>query len=622
MTETLYVPTPTPRGSTIKNWYDKYKSWQEKWQQRWTDASQTTRTRIQVGVLIGAVLIAYNYSLSTLLQTVNQQTPLAYISLVPAIALALAAVRSRPLKPEPPIHDRQVDYAIGIPLILTAVAINEFLPARMSALYWFYRMDLVSLPIFVAGAVAIIFGCRVLWRQKLAIAFLLLAWPYPYEKYLLGVLNAFTDVTLLAMEKIARWTHLATPTVSSDNALFTVNHHGTTFALSIVSACSGVNGVIGFLLVGSAFAAIVRGPIVRKVLWLAGGMILLFALNLGRITFIFFAGKEWGESIALNVFHPFIGLVLFCVGVLVIVLLIRPLGMHIYGDATIDPSSGAPTPPNGTASGPPTLPNGTASGPSFGSPTGSQKRKVTLAVPKVYLAVVAVVVAALFIGVSDVELNAYNLVAGVSGEPKLAAFIQGPVAPQGWSREYETTYGWAKPLFGDTSIWNRYIMRSEGGGTLATNAEVVADVINTPDLSSFSAFGVQACYTFHGYALADITQVSLVGGVTGQAMSYTSQQFGSWSIVYWIVPVKMDTGGTNYERVVLYVQNSGPGVVIRGLTTADSVHNIGGSLDASNEADRALINNRTFLVAFADQLIYAQSSRSTIANAGSNGITT
>ena len=151
-------------------------------------------------------------------------------------------------------------------------------------------------------------------------------------------------------------------------------------------------------------------------------------------------------------------------------------------------------------------------------------------------------------------------------------------------------------------------MRSEGGGSLRTNAPVVADVINTPDLSSFSAFGVEDCYTFHGYALADITQVSLVGGITGQAMSYTSQQFGSWSIVYWIVPVKMDTGGTSFERVVLYVQNSGQGVVVKGLTTAYSVHNIGGSLNASNEADRALINNRTFLVAFADQLLYAQSS--------------
>jgi exosortase/archaeosortase family protein len=603
MTGAVYVPTPSSRVATIKGW-------QEAWRRRWTEASQTTRTRIQVGVLLGAVLIAYNYSLSTLLQTVDQQTPLAYISLVPAIALALAAVRARPLKPEPPIYDRQVDYAIGIPLILTAVAINEFLPARMSALYWFYRVDLFSLPVFVAGAVAIIFGCRVLWRQKLAIAFLFLAWPYPYEKYLLGVLNGFTDVTTLAVVKIALWTHLATPLITSDNALFAVTHNGKTFDLSIVSACSGVNGVIGFLLVGSAFAAIVRGPIVRKVLWLAGGMILLFVLNLGRIAFIFFAGREWGESIALNVFHPFIGLVLFCVGVLVMLMLIRPLGMHIYGVGTAPPMAVLPTPPDSTAPAAPTP----------GSLPEAPKRKVALAVPRVYLAVVAVVLAALIIGVSDVDLNAYNLVAGVSGEAKLTAFIQSPVSPPGWSALYDTTFGWAKPLFGDTSTWNRYIMRSEGSGRLVTNAEVVADVINTPDLSSFSAFGVQACYTFHGYALANITQVSLVGGITGQAMSYTSQQFGSWSIIYWIVPVKMESGGNNYERVVLYVQNSGQGVVVPGLTTAASVHNIGGTLNPSNEADRALINNRTFLVAFADQLLYAQSSRSNTASSGPSGI--
>jgi exosortase/archaeosortase family protein len=596
MTEgTLYVPTPATRWAAIR-------IWQDKWQRRWTDASQTTRTRIQVVVLLGAVLIAYNYSLSTLFETADQQTPLAYISLVPAIALALAAIRARPLKPEPPIYDRQVDYAIGIPLIAAAIAINEYLPARMSAMFWVYRVDLFSLPIFIAGAVAIIFGCRVLWRQKLAIAFLFLAWPYPYERYLLGVLNAFTDVTLLAMQKIAVWTHLATPTVVTGDTLFTVHHQNTSFVLSVVSACSGVNGVVGFLLVGSAFAAIVRGPIVRKILWLIGGMALLWAFNLARITFIFFAGKEWGESIALNVFHPFIGLVLFMVGVIIMILLIQPLGMHI----AIGRESPA-TPPVGTTSVP--APSEEA-----------RKKKATLAVPKVYLAVIAVVVAALVIGVNNVGLSTYNLVAGVAGQAKLAAYIQGPVAPSGWSTTFETTFTWAKPLFGDTSIWNRYTMASVGNNPLHTNASVVADVINTPDLSSFSAFGVENCYEFHGYALADVTNVSLIGGITGQAMSYTSQQFGSWSIVYWIVPVKMDAGGTNYERIVLYVKNSGQGVLIKGLTTAYSLHNIGGTLNPSNEADRALINNRTFLVAFADQLIKAQSSHSALSNAGSNGI--
>ena len=67
------------------------------------------------------------------------------------------------------------------------------------------------MPFFVAGAVAVIFGVRVLWRQKVAVAFLLLAWPYPYTSVLLGLLNGFTNATLYAMTEILRVVHVATP---------------------------------------------------------------------------------------------------------------------------------------------------------------------------------------------------------------------------------------------------------------------------------------------------------------------------------------------------------------------------------------------------------------------------
>ena len=306
-----------------------------------------------------------------------------------------------------------MDYTIGIPLILAAVAINELLPARMSAMFWVYRVDLFSLPIFVAGAVAIIFGCRVLWRQRLAIAFLFLAWPYPYQKYLLGVLNAFTSVTLLAMQKIA----VVDPPRHARRVVgqHAVLSHITTARPSPSASCLHAPGSTAW----SASCWSARPlrpssvvPLCARFCGSLGGMVLLWALNLGRITFIFFAGREWGESVAINVFHPFIGLVMFCVGVIVMLLLIRPLGMHysrsarralrLRSDATRHPS----------------LP--------LGPPAEAQKRKVTLAVPKVYLAVVAVVVAALVIGVSNVGLSTYNLVAGVAGEREADSVHPGP----------------------------------------------------------------------------------------------------------------------------------------------------------------------------------------------------
>jgi exosortase/archaeosortase family protein len=544
-------------------------------QDRWHRASNRTRTTIQMAVLLGVIVVAYNYSLSTLVQNAGLETPLAYVSLVPAIALALAALRARPLRPEPAIHDRQVDYIVGLPLVAGALAANLLLPGRLSAMFWVWRIDLLTLPVFVAGAVAIIFGVRVLWRQKLAVGYLFLGWPYPYSSVLLRVLDAFTTATLYAIREIIKVFPVAKSVVSPDGTLFVVTHHGQSFPLSIVSACSGVNSVVGFLLIGSAFAAVVRGPIVRKVLWLAGGMLLLWAINLARITFIFWAGRTWGEHIAIGVLHPFVGLVTFSLGVALMVLLIRPLGMHLGMDPPQPPK--APVEPR----------------------TPSAWAKANLAVPKVYVAVIVVTVAAIVLGVSNIGLRTYNLVADASGQPKLEAYIAKPVAPVGWRTLQVATYNWAKPLFGDTSVWNRYALRATEGGDLHTTLPVVADVITTPDLASFSAYGVEACYQFHGYSLRDVARVDLGGGITGQAMSYTSQQYGSWSIVYWIIPVKMGTT-TTYQRTVLYVQNDGHGVVVPATVKTPGIYNVAGSLDAS---DQQLVQNRAFLVAFAQQLI-------------------
>jgi exosortase len=564
----------------LNAWRSSAGGWKHQAQSRWRDASPRFRTTVQLSVLLGVVAVAYNYSLSTLLQNAGLETPLAYVSLVPAIALALAAVRARPARPEPAIHDRQVDYIVGLPLVCGALAANLLLPSKLSAMFWVWRIDLLTLPVFVAGAVAIIFGVRVLWRQKLAVAYLFLGWPYPYSSVLLRVLDAFTAATLYAIRQIVGVLPVAKSVNSPDGTLFVIVHHGQSFPLSVVSACSGVNSVVGFLLIGSAFAAVVHGPILRKVLWLIGGMLLLWGINLGRITFIFWAGKMWGEHVALDILHPFIGLVTFSLGVLVMVALIRPLGMQI----------GTRPQPSGAHA--------------MRRPHVSPRYKPALAVPKVYVAVILVTVAAIVLGISNLGLRTYNLVADASGEPKLAAYVTAADAPQGWRTHRIAQYDWAKPLFGDTSIWDRYVLTATKGGDLHASVPVVADVILTPNLESFSAYGVEACYQFHGYSLRDVAQVDVGGGITGQAMSYSSQIYGSWSIVYWIIPVKVGAA-TSYERVVLYVRNSSHGVVVPATAKVSGITEVAGSLGPS---DVPLIQNRAFLVAFARELIQEEAS--------------
>ena len=166
-------------------------------------------------------------------------------------------------------------------------------------------------------------------------------------------------------------------------------------------------------------------------LWLAGGMLLLWVLNLGRLILVFWAGKQYGEHFAINVLHPFIGLVLFVLGIGVMILCIRPFGLRIgyegkvWGAASAEPAVAQQVRANG--------------------------HKHNLAVPRVYLALALVLVLGIIVGFSNVGLQSYNLVADVSGTPKLASYITDPVTPVGWTSRYEATFKWAAPLFGERS---------------------------------------------------------------------------------------------------------------------------------------------------------------------------
>src|SRR6266540_3282283 len=117
---------------------------------------------LRVAITIGVCAGAYHYSLTTLMSGVGQQIPLAYLALVPAISLLVAAVSCRPSPHEPDIHDRYLDYIIGIPLVCGALAILVVLPVVLAAFFWYWRLDLISLPLFAAGAVALCFGSRAL----------------------------------------------------------------------------------------------------------------------------------------------------------------------------------------------------------------------------------------------------------------------------------------------------------------------------------------------------------------------------------------------------------------------------------------------------------------------------
>src|SRR5215475_1772252 len=119
--------------------------------------AQRRRATVHVAVALAAIALAYRYSLTTIIRGVSLQTPLAYLGLVPLLALAVALGRARPTPDEPEIHDRQLDWIVAIPFFGIAFVIVAILPAQMSVLYWQRRIDLLSLPFFAIGVVTLIF---------------------------------------------------------------------------------------------------------------------------------------------------------------------------------------------------------------------------------------------------------------------------------------------------------------------------------------------------------------------------------------------------------------------------------------------------------------------------------
>jgi exosortase/archaeosortase family protein len=451
-----------------------------------TDGSAPDRakTALRVAAVFAMVVAAYHYSLLTLLRSLPLQTPLAYVGLAPIIAVLIAMLNVRVSKPEVPIYDRQVDYIIGLPLLAVALVVNTVFRAHLSTMFWVWRIDMFSLPFFVAGAVCTVFGVRTMWRQKLAIGFCS-GVAVPYQVLLLRF-NQFTNMTLAGVTAATKRSVANVRPGSTDRYLATRPNRSKSRRVGVLRC------MVGFLMV-SDLRRHRAWPRIRKLLWLAGGLTLLWVINVGRIMFIFFAGHAWGERVAIDVFHPYIGLVTFNMGIVVMLFVLRPIGLTIDGAVWGTPRDADATDATDVA----------------GSGGRATRHGHLIAVPKVWKALA--LVASSVPRRDEPESAVVRSVGERTRRARLTAFTDYPAVPDGWSAELSDKYDWAKPYFGESSTWLRYSLfpGDSSAVTLQSNSAVIADVISTNNLRSFAAYGVEACYRFHGYKLRDVAKVDL-----------------------------------------------------------------------------------------------------------------
>jgi exosortase/archaeosortase family protein len=476
-------------------------------------------------VLVGSVALAYNYSLETLTRGLSLQTPVAYLALVPLIALLLGAVNFR-LQPNlRAIHDRQLDWIVGLFLVAVAAVINLLLPSAYSADFWLHRIDMLGLPFFSAGMIALLYGTRRLWALRWAVLFLFLAWPDPYVTVLAAVIGTSTDLALAAVGASLNVIPVAQPL---GNGTFLVTHGANQFSLAVGSACSGINSLVGFVIIGAAFNTIFTGGIIRRILWLAAGLLLVGALNVARIDLIFIAGWALGESFAVDVLHPVAGIIVFGIGALAMLGLAPFFGLRIPAPARRDNIAMAlPKPAGDSLSGRPV------------------SRHLRLAAPMA----VGLMIAAL-LAMPDASFAHYDSLVDAFGHPTLGAIDPNSVTVSGWQAAPSTSFDQATTYFGPHATWERVPFSSTAAAASGPSS-VYLDVIRTDDSGSLASYGVEACYNFHGFSQVLNSATDVGAGVEAKVASYRSPVAGTdWSILWWEWPYSAG-GQTRYERLVL-----------------------------------------------------------------------
>lgn len=490
------------------------------------------RVPLRAAAIVVLVLVAYNYSLMTLARGLTLQTPLAYLALVPVIAFLLAIARSRFGPPDTPIHDRQVDWIVGLAFLAATGAILFLAPQPESSRFWLTRVDLLTLPLYVAGLVSLLFGVRRVWALRFPILFLLLAWPIPFTLLLSMTAGGFTELTARATGFITTFVPVARPAVG-DETLFLVGSGDGLFAVSIGSACSGVNSFVGFLLLGAATLYVVKGSPVRRIAWLAVGLAVTVGLNIGRIMAILVAGHAFGEEAALDILHPIAGLIVFNFGVLVMLFLVPAFGLRFAGRAD--------------------------------QPVQQATVGHHAPIRQLRPALIVALGIALVLGLANSGYQRYEAISSGLADARLTGIDIDTAHVPGWEASDLGSLTQARQYFGESATWDRVVYQPLEAATVTADRNVYLDVLTTDDPGTFAAYGLEACYTFHGFVISSVASVDVGAGVSAQVIDYTNtKQNIEWSALWWEWPYATDDGITRYQRIVVFMAD-GPKAEFEGL---------------------------------------------------------
>jgi exosortase/archaeosortase family protein len=492
------------------------------------------RTLWPAAAIVLVTAVAYNLTLSSMFDYLRLETPLAYLPLLPFFAIGIALLTAhRYRNVTGGLRDRQTDFLIGIPMIVLALVLITIVPALASTYYWSNRPDVLSMALFVGGLITIFYGINWFWRLKSALVFLVLMWPALYLNIMPGVMQSFTDATNSALAKVVHLLPLGVSLTGQPGILSVHQASGTPLTVSVGTACSGADSVLGFLLIGAAILTAVGGGGRRKLLWMIVGLALTFAVNVLRLTSILALASAGHPDLALGGYHAVIGLILFTLVIAAMMRLLPVFGLRPRPEVVVSGRS-------------------RQLAPTISRPPASVRRRRVVIGTMATLALVG--------GFLNQGLAPYAAFQDGTGSPSVVPFST-TSAPTGMQVSYYQDYPWAKQYFGANSTFTRYYVSGAPStspspstvtaGFVQENL-VYADVVRTDDKGSLDAYNLQNCFLFHDYNITTSQRIDVGNGVTALMLNYAApgNPPQRWASVSWAWPVDYQ-GQTYFERVTL-----------------------------------------------------------------------
>jgi len=274
-----------------------------------------------VATLVVGTIAFYSQDLTLIFTNAINDEATSYLLIIPLV-IAYLVYRKRKMLiasiAEAQPNKNRLATVSGILLCATAVLLYWYGSTTFTPLDY----HMLTMPIFVTGLVLLLFNPQTLRQAAFPTLFLFFLVPPPLDFFntvgsTLAVASSQASNALVNLFGVSSTltNEFGTPTITISLA------GSTTWAFYVNVACSGIYSLTGFIVFATFIAFIVRDKLWKKTIAFAIGIPLVYALNIVRITTIILIGYQWGQDLALNVFHLFGGWILIFLGTLILLLI-------------------------------------------------------------------------------------------------------------------------------------------------------------------------------------------------------------------------------------------------------------------------------------------------------------